>query len=238
MKEVFALIEKEKEEFTHLPFFKFLQNENIELKQRLAWVPCFAPLAMSFGDLWKYVFRKEPAGCIVQEIINNHTYEDENHNKWFPEDIEELGFENSLNFSDSLNFLWGQETEKTRWVCQQIAIDTFSADPIIVLVAIEAIEAIANITFFHTMQITQQLQKATGRNYRYFGDEHFNADDGHTTSLDVEKLIGDIQLTPEQQVKAFEIIEKVFAVFRECYDELMIYAKKHSNKQPQLLPAA
>lgn len=238
MEEVLVLIEKEKQEFAQLRFFRFLQDESIELKQRLAWVPCFAPLAMSFGDLWKYVFRKEPADSIVQEIINKHTYEDEYHYKWFPEDIEKLGFESSHSFSNSLNFLWGEETKKTRWVCQQIAIDTFSADPVIVLVAIEAIEAIASLTFFHTTQITQRLQKATGQNYPYFGDEHFSADDGHTTSFEVEELIGNIQLNPEQQAKAFEIIEKVFAVFTDCFNELIVYAEKHSSKQLVLLPAA
>jgi len=60
MKEVIALIKKRKQEFAKLPLFQFLQDKSIEPRERLAWVSFLTPLAMGFGKLNKYDFRKEP----------------------------------------------------------------------------------------------------------------------------------------------------------------------------------
>jgi hypothetical protein len=74
MKEVLAFIEKKKQEFSQVPFMKFLQDKSIEPRQRLAWAPAFAFFAMSFKDVNRTVLRKEPATSKLQEMINQHTY--------------------------------------------------------------------------------------------------------------------------------------------------------------------
>ncbi len=228
MKEVLALIKKKKREFAQLKLFQYLQDQSIDPKQRLAWAPCLAPFAMGFGQLNKYDLRKEPTNNPIQKLINKHTYEDDHHWIWFLEDIEKLGLNQSMNFSDSMKFYFGEETYKTRQVCHQIALYTFSAEPIVVLAAIEAIEATGNVALARTAQVAQELEQITKQSYRYFGQHHFCVETGHTTGTnDVEQLIERIQLTDEQTTEAFAVVEKVFEVFTEAVNEMMEYAEKH-----------
>ncbi|WP_017318693.1 hypothetical protein [Mastigocladopsis repens] len=232
MKEVLALVEKRKQEFAQLPFFKFLQDKSIDPRQRLAWAPCATPLVMGFGQLNRYDLRKERTDEPIQELINRHTYEDDHHWVWFLEDLEKLGFDHSMKFSDAMRFLWGKETYKTRQVCHQIALHTFRSEPIVVLAAIEALEATGNVAFTLTAQVAQELQQMTNQKYRYFGQYHFCVEIGHVTGTDdIEKLLESIQLTEEQKAKAFEVVEKVFEVFTEAVNEMMAYAEKHSIVQ-------
>ena len=228
MKEVLALIEKRKQEFAQLPFFQYLEDKSIDPQQRLIWVPCLAPFAMGFGELNKYVFRKEPADNKIQEIINKHTYEDDYHWEWFVEDIEQLEFDRYMKFSDALRFLWGEETQVSRQIYLQIAQYTYQADPIVTLAAIQAIEGTWHTALPFTMPLTQEVQQNTSRKYSYFGQSHADAEIGHTISNpDIQEFLRNIQLTEDQKVKAFEIVDITFNLFTECLSDLITYAQTH-----------
>ncbi|MBE9198777.1 MULTISPECIES: hypothetical protein [unclassified Nodularia (in: cyanobacteria)] len=232
MKEVLELIEKRKQEFAQLSLFKFMQDKSIDPIQRLAWAPCLAPFSMGFGQLNRLDFRKEPTNDPIQLIINQHTYEDDHHWQWFLEDLEKLGLNHSMKFSAAVNFFWGEETEKTRQICHQIALHTFQAEPILVLAAIEAIEATAKVALSLTAQVAKELQEDTKQNYRYFGQHHFCLESSHTVGTDnSQQFVANLQLTEEQRAKAFELVEKVFEVFSESMEEIMAYAKKYPIKQ-------
>lgn len=235
MKEVLALIEKRKQEFAQLPFFQYLQDKSIDPRQRLVWAPCIAPFAMGFGHLNKYDLRKEPTEDPIQALINTHTYEDDHHWIWFLEDLEKLGLNQSMKFSDSMKFFWGDETYKTRLICHQIAQYTFQKEPIIVLAAIEAIEATGNVALAFMTQVARELQEITQQNYHYFGPRHLCVETGHTTGTDdVEQVIETIELTAEQKAACFEVVDKVFEVFSESMQEIMIYAQ---NREFTIYPS-
>ena len=233
MKEVLALIEQKKQEFAQLPLFEFMQDKSINPRQRLAFAPCLAPFAMNFKDLNKYVFREEPTNNKIQELINKHTYEDDHHWVWFLRDLKQLDFDQSLSFGNALRFLWGEETNKTRQVCNKLALlYTFQADPIQKLVIIEAIEATGNVAFLETKKVVHELQQITQKKYYYFGDCHFNSETGHAMgTANVEQFIENIKLTNETRKEAFELVEKVFEIFTELIDELLVYAKTHKISQ-------
>ncbi len=228
MKDVLALIEKRKQEFAELPFFKFLQDRSIHPRQRLAFAPCFAPFAMSFGDLNKYVFRKEPANSKIQEIINKHTYEDDHHWEWFLEDIEKLQCNPSLKFSDALRFLWSDETKNARLYCQQIAQFCLQADPVVVLAVIEAIEAAGNMISPVIANVADELPQIGPQGYRYFGQFHVAVETGHATGTDkVEKFIESLELTEINRKQAIELVEKVFEYSTSMVGEFMSFVNKH-----------
>jgi hypothetical protein len=228
MKEVLELIEKRNQEFAQLPLFKYMQDKSIEPRQRLAWAPCVTPFAMSFSQLNQYDFRKEPTDDPIQKIINNHTYEDDHHWIWLLEDLEKLGLNPVMKFSDSMKFYLGDETYNARQVCHKIALYTFREEPIIVLAAIEAIEATGNIVVISTSEVTKELQQKTQETYLYFGQLHFHVETGHAErTQDVKQIIESIVITDEQKAKAFDIVEKVFDLCTELVNELMIYAYKH-----------
>ena len=235
MKEVLALIKQKKQEYTQLPLHEFLRDTSIDPRQRLAWAPCFAPFAMNFKDINKYVFWKEPAGSKIQEMINKHTEEDGRHWKWFLEDMGKLGIDQSIKFSDALRFLWGEETLKTRQVSNELfALCHSLDDPLLMLVVIEVIEETGNVSLCEVSRVSQELQKITNQKYRYFSTSHYSVEDGHIRGGidDVVEFLESIQLTEEQRTKAFELVEKIFAGFSESMNEMYEFAVKHSYDQP------
>ena len=107
MKEVLGLIELKKNEFSNLPFFKFLKDDSIKPEKRLSFAPCAAPFIMSFGELNREILRKEPTTSLIQALINEHTKEDEHHWVWFLGDLKKLGLDEAFSFTDSLRFFLG-----------------------------------------------------------------------------------------------------------------------------------
>lgn len=228
MKEVLAHIEKKKQEFAKLPLFEYMRDTSIDPRQRLAWVPCASPLVMGFADLNKHFFRREPANDPIQELVNKHTYEDDCHWEWFLKDIAALGFNYSQNFNHSLRFIWSEETEKTRLLCQQIAVHIFQQDSIILMIAIIALEATWHVTQTLTLSVTQELQQITRKNYYFFGKTHFEIENNHSIeNEETEKIIVNIELTDKIKKQAFYLVDKIFEYFSESVNEMILYATKH-----------
>ena len=232
MKEVFALIEKRKQEFAQLPLFEFLQDRSIDPRQRLAFAPCLSPLVMGFAELCKYVFREESTDNPIQLLINQHTYEEQKHWEWLLEDIQKLGLDESLSFTDALRFMWGEETQKTRQVCPQIERYIFKSEPLPRLVAMEVAEAAANVFFSITSTVITELQPITKKQYRYFGGHHVDMENKHNlTTHDVVHFFEDIQLTDETRQELLELVDILFEPFTESMQELLVYAQKHKTEQ-------
>jgi hypothetical protein len=238
MEEVLALIEKKKQEFAKSGLFEFMRDKSINPRQRLAFAPCVAPFVMSFGELNKYVFREEPTNDPIQEIVNKHSYEDDHHWLWFLEDLETLGINRTLKFSDALNFVWSEETQASRWVTYQIFRYAFGASPIAKLAIMEVIEATGNVFFSTAAPIAEELRTITQKEFLYFGCFHLAVETGHTTGTpDVEQLIESIQLTIESRQEAFEVVENLFEAFTKLTNELLVYAKTHCFDQPFTEPS-
>lgn len=235
MKEVLALIEKKKEEFAQLALLEFLADKSIDPRQRLAFAPCMAPFAMMFKDINAYALRKEPTNNPIQKMINQHSYEDGRHWRWYLEDIEKLGFNESMQFVDTLKFLWGEETQKTREVSYNLfALCVFQTDPILKLAVVESIEATGTVALDVIAKLGNELQQLTGQRCRYYSASHYAVETGHIQADvdDVEQFLENIQLTEEQKEKACQAVETVFASFSEALNEFLVYAKNHSYQQP------
>lgn len=233
MKEVLALIEKRKQEFAQLPFFQYLQDKSIAPRQRLAWAPCVAPFAMGFGELNKYFLRDNNSDNPIQKIINRHTHEDARHWLWYLEDIKQLNFDKSVSFSESLKFLWGEETRIPRQAIYELYHYSFTAKPIMKLVIIESIEATGNVASSMIAPISHEIKAATTKEYLYFGDVHLSVETGHTIGTEnLDEIIKDIHLKDEEHNEAFELVEKIFEIFTRLTNAFLEYANKHSCDRP------
>lgn len=232
MKEVLALIEVQKEEYTNLPLFQFLDNKTIDPKQRLGFAPCIAHFIMSFGDLNKYVFREKETVTKAQQIINEHTLEDDHHWPWFVTDLEKLGFNQNMSFTQVLRFLWSEQTKVSRQLSYFLSAYTLQADPIMKIIAIEAIEATGNVLFSRTAKIASELTAITQQDYIYFGEFHFNLETGHAMGEhDGEEYIEQIELTDAQRQEAYEMVKKIFSIFTDWTNELLTYALKRIEEE-------
>ncbi|NJM21781.1 MAG: hypothetical protein HC907_25210 [Richelia sp. SM1_7_0] len=235
MKEVLTLIKKKKLEFAQVPFIKFLQDKSIDPRQRLAWSPAFAPFAMSFKDFNRSVLRREPADSLLQEMVNQHSYEDGRHWVWFLQDMKVMGYDNPINYTDILKFLWGEETQKVRQMAYDLfAICTFEEDILMKLVVVESIEATGNVALFEIAQVAKELQQITKQHHPYFGESHYAKETGHIQAQmdDVEHFVESIELTEAQRKKAFILVEKVFVDFTEAMNEMLVFAQKHPYDKP------
>ncbi|MBE9050591.1 hypothetical protein IQ243_09230 [Nostocales cyanobacterium LEGE 11386] len=227
MQEVLTFIENKKQEFADLPLFEFMRDKSIDPRQRLSWAPYAAPFIMNFGEMNKYVFRDEPTSDPIQAIINKHSYEDDHHWLWFLEDFKQLGIDQSLKLSEALRFLWGEETEISRWLVYQLYKFTLQADSLQKLIVIEVIEATGNVMFSVAADIGKEIKAITQKEFLYFANFHLNVETGHTTgSPGIEEFIQEIQLTEKTRQEAFEIVEQVFDVFTKFTHELLVHAKK------------
>lgn len=226
--DILDVIETKKAKFAQAPLFQFMQDSSISPLQRLGFSPCIAHFIMSFGDLNKYVFRAESSNDLVQNMINQHTYEDDHHWHWFLRDLQVLGFDHPKSFVDTLRFLWSNETRITRQLSYQLSACTLNADPIVKMAAIEAIEATGNILFGYTTQVAQELQNITQQEYIYFGKYHFAVETGHAVSGDhTEVQLASIALSSEMKQQALDVVDDVFNLFTAWLDEMLTYAKTH-----------
>jgi hypothetical protein len=234
MQDILELVEKRKQEFAQLPLFQYLQDSSLSPEQRLVWTPFLAPLALGFGDLWKDILRREPTENPLQILINRHTREDENHWKWYISDIRQLGFLAHMDFSDSLAFLWNEKTPKTRQVCLKVAGLTYTAEPIVLLAAIEALEATANVVFSLTSQVVQDLPLDQQRGLRYFSHLHLDEDNSHAIFDEDRHIVNDLTLTPHQKEQAIYVVEAIFQSFNEAFQEIMQYVEAQSIYRLQI----
>ena len=114
MKSILELIQKKNQEYAQLPFFKYMEDETINPRQKLAFAPVIAPLAMEFSELCKRVLRDEPTTNYIQEMVNVHTHEEHFHWQWLLEDLESMGMDHPMRFSDAVRFLWSEHTLVSR----------------------------------------------------------------------------------------------------------------------------
>ncbi|MBW4511991.1 MAG: hypothetical protein KME64_36655 [Scytonematopsis contorta HA4267-MV1] len=243
MNEVLELIEKKKVEFAQLPLFKFLVDDTINPIERVSWAPCFAPFAMMFKDINAYALRREPADSAIQEMINRHSYEDGRHWRWYLEDIENLGLDEKLNYSDTLKFLWGEQTKKTRELSYTLfALCINETDLMVKLAIIESIESTGTVALRHFAKLGEQIQEVTQKKCRYFSGYHLKVETGHIqggkTYEETDDFLRNIQLTEEQKFKAFSTVEIVFESFSESMNEMMAYVQKNSKENHQVMTHA
>lgn len=231
MKDVLAYIETKKKAFEKLPFFNFLKDEKFNPRTRLSFAPCAAPFIMSFAELNKCVLRDEPTEDNLQQLINKHTYEDDHHWVWFLGDLRKLGLDKPMRFTDVLKFVWGQETVRTRELCRKLISAASKATPVQKLIVIEVIEATAQVAALHIAPVAQELASSTKKTYRYFGEQHLEAESGHTAdSPDSEEFIQNLKLSSMELSQAYEVVDEVFDVFSEFTNELLLYATETQNK--------
>jgi len=231
MQKILSLIEEKNKEYAQLPFFRFLEDKTIDPIKRLSFAPCIAHFILSFGDLNKYVFRENQPVTKLEYMINEHTYEDDHHWPWFITDLEKLGFNSQMSFTQVLRFLWSEQSKFSRQLSYQLSAYTLHAEPIIKIAAIEAIEATGHVLFSRTSQVASELTEITGQKYTYFGEFHFNLESGHAMGTEGgEDFLASIKLTDSQRHEAYEVVNNVFSIFTDWTHELLTYAQKQNRE--------
>lgn len=223
MKSVLQHIFRLKRGYAKLPFFDFLRDEDLSVRQRLAFYPCMAGFIMSFGDLNKYVLRVEPTEDPHQLMIYAHSYEDDHHWPWYLEDFVKLGYDTASTPSEVLRFLFSDECARNRLLSHELAHLIWGAPPRVRLAVIEAIEETGNVLFALTAELATRYTSITGVELRYLGEFHFNLESGHAMNNDHAEL-AEIALDESERADAMERCTRVFDLFKGWTEELHRYA--------------
>ncbi|KVE39316.1 hypothetical protein [Burkholderia sp. TSV86] len=232
MKTVLACINRRKRAYARLPLFERLRDDDLPPRVRLSFMPEFAFFVMAFGDLNRYVLRKEPADDPHQAQVNAHTYEDDHHWSWFLEDIETLGWSGSTTATDALRALWRDDTCRCRMLMYDLCALVRAADGIERLAIVEAVEETGNVLFTLTTHIAQGMQGDVDRELRYMGLHHLALESGHLQHGE-HAALGAIELSDDKRARCIELVDYVFDLFAAWTHEAQRHIERAmSREQP------
>ena len=232
MKTVLQHILRAKRTYARLPFFEHLRDDRLTARERLAFFPCKAPIIMSFGDLNRHVLRQEPTSDRFQQMVNEHTYEDDHHWPWYLEDWSKLGLdERRQPPGETLRWLWSDATIQNRLLSHRLAHLVWDAAPVVRLAIVEAIEETGNVLFELTTRLAQTVERETGVALRYCGEFHFQRESGHAMDNDHAELAR-ITLSDERRADAIARVDRVYAWFADWTHELLAFATVSRSQRP------
>ena len=236
MKQVLQHILRHKREYAERPFFRFLRDDALTPRARLAFFPCMAPFIMAFGDLNRHVLRVEPTADAHQLRVNAHTFEDDHHWPWYLEDWVKLGHDAPRRPSEAWREQFDDAHAVNRLLAHRMAHLVWNASPEVRLALIEAIEETGNVLFALTARVARAYERDTGIELRYCGDFHFQLEQGHAMNNAHAELAA-IELSPAARAQALAGADEVFEWFGRWTDELHAYALAHPPQQGDVAPA-
>ena len=222
MKQVFEYIDGNLEAFSRKPLFVYLRDGHIDATQRLRFVPYATHFVMSFADLYHFFLTEPSTGDRYQKLVNTHLSEEGTHWKWFLADLTNLGLDPTLRFTDSVRFLWGDATVKTRALAYEMCKLSAGLTSLQKLVMVMAIEATGRAALEAAVPAGDEAERKSGRHLVYFGNHHLETERKHTLEgEDTHQSLVDEVLSEEARVSLFAIVDQVFHHFGEFVDEAL-----------------
>jgi hypothetical protein len=230
MKQVIERLEQRSREFEQLPLFDYLRDTSIAPQRRLSFAPSIAHFVMSFADLYAFVLQKHPANDEYQGLVNAHAREDENHWRWFLDDMAKLGFDPKLKLSDALRFIWADSTVNTRALTYRMCRLGYDASSLEKLVLVHVIEAAGKITVKHVASVGAEFAKQTGNKLVYLGQHHFATESDHTLEDEsVHRSITALRVPDELRPALLTLIDEGFAAFSAFAGDMLATAQAGGN---------
>lgn len=220
MKEVFEHIALKSREYADHPMFVYLRDARIAPLERLQFVPWISHFIMTFGDLYNSFFVQEPAGDRLQELVNTHLREESTHWKWFLTDLETMGLNPTMKFTDALKLIWGKETAKTRELAYGICQVHANLSSLERLIMVHAIEATGRVALEALVPVGVEFGAASGRKLVYFGQHHLDSEHAHTVEEEsTRRFLEGISIAPDQLGPSKALVDEVFSRFTAFADE-------------------
>ena len=226
MKEVIQRLEQRTAEFAQSPLFTFLRDKSLDPKKRLGFAPSVAHFVMSFADLYSFVLQVHPAEDEYQELVNAHAQEDAEHWRWFLDDLDKLGFDEQVRFSDALRFVWGKPTERTRALTYKMCQLGYGASSLEKLVLVHVIEAAGKVTVDGVSAVGTEFWKQTGKKLVYMGHHHLATESEHTLEKqDVHRGIEAIEVPAIERPRLLAMVDEGFAAFAAFTNDMLETAR-------------
>lgn len=221
MRRLLKRIEERRGEYAQGRFFAFLRNRGIDIEERLGFAPHVAHFVMTFADLCTFVLPQEPTTDEVQALVNANCREDREHWQWYLSDLDLLGRHPSHRFGDAVRVIWNHSTTRTRRLSYELIHQGLGANAMGRLALICCIEGAFKTTVQDLEPAAQEFIARSGKQLRYLGNRHAEAEYGHTLeNEEVRRHIERIELDAEALHRWSRMVDDVFARFRGFTDEM------------------
>jgi hypothetical protein len=218
-------------EYAQGPFFAFLNDDAVDARQKLAFAPHAAHFVMTFADLMALVFRQEPARDPLQELVNATARDDEGHWRWYLKDLELLGEDRQLRYSDAIQMIWSDRAIRLRTISYQLCKLALAGDSVSRLLLLQCIESTFQVSVTAILPHARQLAARTGIVLTYFGPGHSSVEASHAIHDPVvHRRLRELELDDRRAAELCALVDEVFALFAGFSDDLLVL----SNPEPAL----
>jgi hypothetical protein len=209
--------------------FEHLRSPDTSAEQRLSFAPCMAHFVFSFMDVNRFVLRDEANLHPHQQLVNIHTEEDAHHWPWYITDLEAMGLDKQMRFSEALRFVWSDATIASRMLTYRFCAIALQATPTERLAIVETVETTGN-TFLHlAAEISAQVRDASAGRHVYYGAHHAGCESGHHMGTPgVESYLHAIELTPDERERCYSLVDRIYDLYTAFTEEAYRFVTTHS----------
>lgn len=223
MERIFKHIGTRANEYAAHAMFAYLKNSNIDSGKRLEFVPWLSHFVMTFADLYQLLAVEDPASTDrFQELVNTHLREEGPHWKWFLADLETMGLNPALKFTDALRLLWGPETIRTRLLAYHVCKLSAGLSSLEKLVLVQAIEATGRVSLEALAPVGIDFSNKSGKRLVYFGARHLDTEREHTVEeASTQRFLASVRVEDQDLPRLCGIVDEVFRAFGSFADETL-----------------
>lgn len=230
MKKMLEYIEQKNQDFGQRKIFGWLKDPQVKPEERFSFAPYMAHFVFSFMDINRFVLRDLNNSDEFQHLVNIHTDEDSHHWPWYLEDLKRMKFDKLQNFTDTLFFLWGDHTIKSRMITYEMTAIAKQLSPKEKIILVEVIEKTGNVFLGCTADACRDAGK--GNSFLYYGDHHLACETGHTMGTDdIETKLHGIELSAEETAAGIRLIDTIYGLYHDFVDEMYEFATTNSYQE-------
>jgi hypothetical protein len=235
MQRVLDAVDERGRQYERTGIFRFVNDTTLDARRRLSFAPYLTHFVMSFSDFYSHILNDGEPNDELQKLVTQHTEEDSEHWKWFLRDLETLGLNPTLPFTDAVKLLYSPAALEQRMLCYKIAKLGYGADAVTKLVLILCIETAGKVSAVNICRVGDTLAREEGTKLVYFGNHHLQAEDAHTIEdASSRARVDAVRLDPAREEALVAMVNEVFDHFDRFAEETLKAVTVARTTDPQV----
>ena len=210
MKSLQLYIAQKQAEFARHPFFHQLDS-GLPFPHALSFAPDLTFWVMVFQDILR-INEKLTTDVELRKIIKHHRVEDAGHDRWFLDDLQELGASRG-----DIRWLFSKRHAPTRDAAHALMAEVFCAnDDCLRLVLLMTLESVGHVFFERVAKVVDRAGKT--KILKYFSFSHLEVEKSHEVfEREIAGKIDAMVLSPSLREEAERLIDRCHAAFQAMF---------------------
>lgn len=214
MKRVLDRVAARTDVYARAPFFAFLADPAVEVRRKFGFAPGSAHFVLTFADLTAHVLPQHPPRDRFQELVNATCRDDDEHWRWYLQDLETLGDDRSVRYTDAIRTIWSDRSTRLRLLAYRLCAFAFAGDGLARLVLLQCIESAFQVSVGAILPHARALAERTGKVLYYLGPGHEGAEAEHAIhATDVRAMLREVTLEDARRDALCAMVDEVFDGF-------------------------